>query len=99
MDYSHIFEPRAQFEFEVAILWYDERSKQASKNFKQAIDEKIVEICEHPRRYRNTKKHFRETFLDKYPYSIIYVINEVDHVIVVTSIFHSSRNPKIKFSS
>ena len=97
MDYYHVFEPRAQLEYEDTILWYDERSEQARKNFQLEIDEKLREICRHPKRYRNTKKYFRETFLDKYPYSIIYFINEEDKTIVVTSIFHSSRNPQDKF--
>ena len=98
MTYSYIYEPRALREYEEAILWYLERSKPAAKNFERAITEKMHAVCMHPKRYRNTKKYFRETFLKKYPYSIIYFIDDETTTVVVTSIFHSSRNPKKKYS-
>ena len=99
MIYNHIYEPRALLEYEEAVLWYRERSKQASENFELAINEKLHEICMNPTLYRNTKKYFREAFLKKYPFSIIYFIDEIFDTIVVTSIFHNSRNPKRKYTA
>lgn len=99
MVHTYIFEPRAMLEYEEAILWYHQRSKQASINFELAVSEKISEICLHPKRYRNTKKHFRETKLKKYPFSIIYFIDEQLSIIVITSIFHSHRNPHKKYTA
>jgi len=99
MVYHYIYEPRALLEYEEAILWYYERSKQASKNFELAVNEKLHEICLNPTQYHIAKKHFRETFLKKYPFSIIYFVEEENHTIVITSIFHSSRDPKRKFTA
>ena len=99
MKYSYIYEPRAIQEYEEAIVWYLEWSKQASEHFELAVTEKLHEICLHPRLYRNTKKYFREAFLKKYPYSIIYVIDNEKHTIVITSVFHNSRNPRKKYTA
>ncbi len=98
MIYCFIYEPRAIQEYEEAILWYVERSELASMNFIASVNEKLKEICTNPTRYRNTKKYLRETFLKKYPYSIIYFIDEEVKTIVITSLFHSSRNPRLKYS-
>jgi plasmid stabilization system protein ParE len=63
MKYSYIYEPRAIQEYEEAALWYLEKSKQAAEHFENAMNEKLREVCLHPRLYRNTKKQFREAFL------------------------------------
>ncbi len=84
-------------EYEDAVLWYRERSKQASEKFEIAINEKLNEICSDPALYRNAEKYFREALLKKYPFSIVYVIDEIQKIIVITSIFHNSRNPKKKY--
>ncbi|MCD6013337.1 MAG: type toxin-antitoxin system RelE/ParE family toxin [Flavipsychrobacter sp.] len=97
MKYRYIYDPRAITEYEEAIIWYSERSELVSENFVLAVNEKLDEICEHPTRYRNTKKYFRETFLKKYPYSIVYFVEEDAKTVVIVSIFHSSRNPKKKY--
>ena len=97
MTYTFIYQPQALLEYEHAILWYRERSKQASEIFELAINEKLHEICTTPTLYRNTKKHFREALLKKYPFSIVYVIDEKNRAIVITSVFHNSRNPKKKY--
>jgi len=99
MKYSYIYEPRAIQEYEEAVLWYLEKSKQAAEHFENAMNEKLREVCLHPRLYRNTKKEFREAFLKKYPYSIIYVIAEDTRTIVITSVFHNSRNPGKKYTT
>ena len=97
MAHNYIYEPRALYEYEEAILWYLERSKQAGENFELAINEKLRKISSNPTLYRKTKKHFREASLNKYPYSIIYFVEEDINTIVIVSIFHNSRNPGKKF--
>ncbi len=98
MSYTYTYEADAQLEYEEAALWYIENSIQAGKNFEIEVNEKLQEICLNPRLYRNTKKHFREALLKKYPFSIIYFIDEQNHVIVITSVFHNSRNPRKKYN-
>lgn len=72
----HVYAPAALQEYKEAVGWYRERSEKAAENFIKEVDEKIAVICKDPLRYRNTYKEFRETSLKKYPYSIVYLLDE-----------------------
>ena len=97
MSYQYIYERSALNEYKEAILWYKERSEIASKNFITAIKERLHFICEDPMRYRNLYKYFRETSLKTYPYSVVYFIDEINKLVIVSSIYHHKRNPKKKY--
>lgn len=97
MNYKHIYEPVALSEYKEAIQWYDERSKKAAENFVKEVKEKIKSICVDPQRYRNAYKYFRETCLTRYPFYIIYFVDESKKIIVISSVYHHRRNPKGKY--
>lgn len=97
MNYKHFYEPLALSEYKETLRWYDERSKTAAENFVKEIKEKIKSICIDPLRYRNVYKYFRETSLKKYPFYIIYFIDESKKIVVISSVYHHKRNPKRKY--
>jgi len=97
MNLSYRFDPRAGVEYLEAISWYGEHSDVAVANFKKAVFDKIESILSSPRQYRIGRRSFREAIVHKFPYSIIYFIEEEIPQIVITSIFHHSRNPRTKF--
>lgn len=97
MNYTYIFEPLALSEYKDAVLWYLVRSEKAAINFVQAVNERIVAICSNPLRYRNTYKYFRETSLKKYPYCIVYFVDEDKETIIISSVYNHKRNPKKKY--
>jgi len=97
MTYSLIYNPVALTEYKDAVIWYKERSETASINFVEEVKDKIESILADPFRYRNAHKHSRETSLKKYPYYIIYYIDEAKASIVISSIYHHKRNPKNKY--
>ena len=98
MTYSYKFNEAAQIEYEGALEWYLERGQKAAEGFVNSIDAALLKICTYPLRYRNTYKHFYEIGLKKYPFILIYSIEEPDNVIIVWKIFHHKRNPKRKYS-
>ncbi len=97
MNYKHIYAPVAFSEYKEAVEWYDERSKTAAENFVRDVKEKIESICLNPLRHRNTYKYFRETSLKKYPFCIVYFVDENKKIVVITSVYHHKRNPKRKY--
>ncbi len=97
MSYLIVYQPRAFKEYEVAAAWYKERSIQAAENFEAAINKKINILRLSPSRYRKTYKEFREIKLDKYPFNIIYLVDEIDGKVIVSSIYHTKRNPAKKY--
>lgn len=95
--YTYIFEPRAFSEFKEAVEWYMERSETAAANLIAEVKNRIETICSDPLLYRKTYKIFRETSLKKYPYYIVYFVDENTRIIIITSLYHHKRNPKKKF--
>ena len=92
-----LFDKIAAQEYEYAFDWYDKRSKDAADSFASAVQNIIDLICEHPKRYRNTHKNFREVSLKKYPFSVVYYVDTDKGVIDIISIYHHKKNPKWKF--
>lgn len=97
MEYQHLFNPRAATEYESAFKWYDEQSASAADNLIISVQEAIIDICTYPLRYRKTYKNLREVALKKYPYNIIYNVDENKKLITIISIYHHKRNPKNKY--
>lgn len=97
MLYTYIFEPRALTEYKEAVVWYKERSEPAAANLITAVKSRIEAICNDPLRYRNAYKIFRETSLKKYPYYIVYFVDEITKTVIITSLYHHKRNPKKKY--
>ena len=97
MNYKHVYAPFAISEYKEAIEWYNERSKTGAENFVRDVNEKIKSICINPLRYRNAYKYFRKTSLKKYPFYIVYFIDESKKIVVISSVYHHKRNPKKKY--
>ena len=97
MGYQYYFEPRALKEYVTALKCYKKRSDKAATNFVKEMDYAISIICTDPLRFRISYKQFREIALKKYPFYVIYSIEETKKQLLIFSVFHHKRNPVIKF--
>jgi plasmid stabilization system protein ParE len=97
MNLSHIFSPKAYNEYELAVIWYAERSISAAERFIAEINTKIGLICASPATYRTTYKNFKESSLNKFPYSIVFSIDEKAGLVIIHAIYHHKRNPVRKY--
>ena len=97
MAYSYIISRIAANEYGDAFNWYEERSILASDAFMVSVQNAIEAVCKNPYRYRNTYKKFREITLKKYPFNLIFYIDEESKLIIVISIYHHKRNPENKY--
>ncbi len=97
MSYAYILHKHAQQDYEQSLEWYMERSVEAAEKFVIAIDNALQLICDNPTRWRNKYKNFHEISLKKYPFTIIYTIDEDKSLVVVSSIYHHKRNPQGKY--
>jgi plasmid stabilization system protein ParE len=97
MSYRYIYDPVALNEFKDAISWYLERSELAAEGFVKEVNEQLAVICKDPFRFRNTYKSYREISLKKYPYYVVYLVDGVQKVIIVSSVYHHKRNPQKKY--
>ena len=97
MGYLITFRKRAATEYIEAVAWYKERSLQAAENFIFLIQQTLTQIETQPDYFKKSFKNFHEAKTQKYPYSIVYFLDEKKKRIVITTIFHNKRNPKRKF--
>ena len=95
--YSYLFDPVAANEYEDAFEWYQQRSKVAADNLFVEVEETIRLVCKNPFRYKNAYKNLHEIPLKKYPYYLIYLVDEPHKIITIISLFHNKRNPEKKY--
>jgi len=97
MNYKVILQPRARKELLDAWIWYEERQPDLGERFEIEVYKQLKEIEQHPKRYPERKQFFRETKIKTFPYLIIYRIDEEEKIILISCIFHTSRNPQAKY--
>jgi plasmid stabilization system protein ParE len=97
MSYRYILHWEVQQDYEEALKWYAGRSLAAAEKFVAAVDHALQLICEHSTRWRNEYKHYYELGVKKYSYTIIYIIERHQQLVVVTSVYHHKRNSKRKY--
>jgi toxin ParE1/3/4 len=95
--YEHIFEPKAQREYEQSIKWYSERSQNATLNFIKSVDQAIELICDQPNQFKNIHKNYHEINTKNYPFTIVYTIEEKIKTVIIYSIHQNKRNPRKKY--
>ncbi len=97
MAISIIYLPKALEEFDESFEFYEERTVGLGVRFEDQLKEKVEIISKYPQRYRSRQGKFRETLVKEFPFLIIYKYYKTKNIILITSIFHTSRNPKYKY--
>ena len=97
MSYSIILHPEAVAEITDAYSWYEERSKGLGNMFIDAINKRLTDIAQHPERYPKRKAPFREALVELFPYVIIYEFVKKEQAVFVSYVFHTKRNPRLKY--
>lgn len=97
MPYSITFRKRATKEYLESVAWYKSRSFTAAENFVSSVRQVLNKVQSDPIGFKKSYKDFYEAKTKRYPFSIVYFIDELKKLIVITSIFHQKRNPEKKF--
>lgn len=95
--YTNSFRQRALKEYAESTVWYKQHSLKAAENFVATIENTIIAITQSPYSFKNSYRKFYEAKTNKYPFSIVYFIDESKQIIVLASLFHKKRNPTKKF--
>ncbi len=92
MNYRLVILPKAQAEMAHAVDRYELQQAKLGKRFISCVDKLFNIILKNPFQFSEKTPPFREALVAKFPYLIIYQIN--DNKIVVYSVFHTSQNPE-----
>lgn len=92
-----ILTKEADKEYSESAIWYEEQSIGLGDRFIITIQKKLELIQHNPERYPKRKEGLREAVVKVFPFVIIYSFNKKESLIVVSSIFHTKRNPTKKY--
>jgi len=96
-EYPLIFNIKAENEFIAAIIWYEEQQSGLGARFESETEKQLQKIIANPFAYHFSKGNFRESSIDHFPFTIVYATNEKNKTIYISSVSHTSRNPKGKY--
>jgi toxin ParE1/3/4 len=95
--YKLKFASKALKELEESAAWYEKQRQGLGAQFEEAVFLKAEQILETPERYPVQARMKRQVAIRKFPFVIIYRIDEDRKIVVITSIFHGKRNPAGKY--
>ena len=87
-----IFKPLAQVEATEAFDWYAQSHINMGEAFSAELERTSGLVSRNPYLYPKVEQEIRRANLDRFPYSLFYVIDE--DVVSVLSCFHQHRDPK-----
>ncbi|HXB40912.1 MAG TPA: type II toxin-antitoxin system RelE/ParE family toxin [Bacteroidia bacterium] len=96
--YKVLLHPEAETEYLKSIEWYEDALPGLGNDFIHEVKVILEYIASKPYSFQIKKWNLREASLKKFPYVIVYKLDVLNNYILVLSVFHTSRNPKKKFT-
>jgi hypothetical protein len=93
MTYELILQEEASLEILEAYIYYEDAQKGLGEKFMIHLDKYLRRIQNNPQHFQ-LKKNYRETYIHKFPYLIVFDI--IDYKIIVLSVFNTHQNPTKK---
>ena len=87
---------KARKEFLTAFDWYEEQKDGLGDIFSLEIEQSLNLIRKNPNHYPSKSNSLKEFVVKRYPFVIVFKIKSSSNEIIITSIFHTKRNPKVK---
>lgn len=97
MSYRIVLHQEAEKEYEASYVWYELRQEGLGERFITLVKKKLAEVAERPESYPKKKGQYREIPVDVFPYTIVYVVDKKRKIVLVSAIYHSSRDPLKKY--
>ncbi|MBA4408032.1 MAG: type II toxin-antitoxin system RelE/ParE family toxin [Bacteroidota bacterium] len=93
--YKSIILPLAKKDIRDSAFWYEQQQKGLGKRFTVEIRDKIHFIQQNPESFNLKYNNMRTAVLTTFPFLIHYCIDDNNKLVIISAIFHTSRNPKI----
>ena len=95
MKFEIIIEEAAEYEWNEAVDWYEEREPGAGLRFNSIVWEYLEKISTEFPRFPQASRLTQRAKIRDWPYSIFFVVNESHRQISVVAIWHGRRKPAI----
>ena len=83
---------RAQLDLDEIFIWYEEQQPGLGDRFLNAFEDAIIKIKRNPYYASNIASEAKSVFLKKFPYDVIYYIDENRNQIRIIAIIHQHRS-------
>lgn len=93
MLFTVVIEKRALKDAQKAINYYDEQLIGLGEKFNKALDKHIATIGKNPF-YQLRYKDYRALPIKKFPYIIVFYVNENTNTVFISAVFNAKQNPK-----
>jgi len=93
MNNKIVFRVRFSKQLLPCYQWYEEKLLGLGEEFLLAVEECANSIGRNPYLFQIKYKNIRMALVERFPYGIFYFVE--NNKIIVLSIFHLSRNPKL----
>ncbi len=94
MTFRVVIEEEAEREFAEAVDFYDGREPGVGQRFARELRAFFKTVCKNPERFRMVSRLTRKARPPKpWPYSVFFVIKPTASEIIISTIWHDSRNP------
>ena len=93
---SYLLEIKGEANLEIveAFLYYEELQEGLGEKFLAGLEIYLEQITYNPQHFPQKRKPYREAFIKRFPFLIIYEISE--NKIIVYSVFNTWQNPTRK---
>jgi len=91
--YSVRFTQTARSELIDAQDWYEGEARGLGRRFRQAMDDVAERMSANPLQFPVVYKNVRRAVLRRFPYSLLYIIEDDTDTVLVIACFHASRDP------
>jgi mRNA-degrading endonuclease RelE of RelBE toxin-antitoxin system len=95
MNYSIVILPSAKDDLRESGIWYNNVKMGLGKKMIEKIQKTLFVIKDNPFLYQIRYKDIRTATVKQFPFLIHYTVNQKNKTVVVLSILHTSRNPRI----
>lgn len=87
-----VFRRQARYEFDDAVVWYEERKSGLGIAFLVAVQRVLDQISANLFRYAIVLDDVREGLVRRFPYAVYFRVEDLR--IVILAVFHASRDPE-----
>lgn len=89
---KYVFHPLALQEYSQSVEYYAQQKIELAQDLINQVENSIFRLIQFPYSYAIVDKNIRRCLIRKFPYAILYTIE--DNCIVILAVMHCHRNPQ-----
>ncbi|MFA7445096.1 MAG: type II toxin-antitoxin system RelE/ParE family toxin [Flavobacteriaceae bacterium] len=90
-----VFQNSAKQDIKDIVKWYNSKKQGLGKEFYSEVKSKAKQLTTFPYSFQNRYSDVRTAVLKVFPYMLHYVVDFERKKVVILTVLHTSRNPKI----